>query len=77
VLLIVRPAVVIVLPVVVESNSKPPVCDQVIPDDKVKLPNTFMFDVPAIVPVNPVKFRLKQFAPTVTVTVTAPEAASK
>jgi hypothetical protein len=69
--------VVIVLPVVVDRKNKLPVFDHVIPDDNVKFPNTFMFDVPAIVPVNPVQFRLRQFALEATVTVTVPDAASK
>lgn len=75
--MIVLPAVVIVLPVAVELKFINPVNEYVIPVDSVKLPKIFKVELPANVPVNPVKFRLRQFAVAATVQVTAPDAASK
>ena len=58
-------------------NCSDPECVHVIPDTAVKEPFMLSPPVPAKVPVNPVKFKSRQFAAPVFVTVTAPEAAVK
>ena len=56
---------------------KEPVCDHVVVADMTALPFMLTDTFPANVPVNPVKSKLAQLTPEVTVTVTAPEVAVK
>lgn len=69
--------VTVYVPVFAEKD-KVPLCVHVIPEAIVRFPPLMKTpEVPANVPVKPVKLRLRQFAKAVTVTVTAPDPASK